>query len=232
MEKQNIIIDRDRTRSSLNYNLEDFLQAAEKEKCMFPAVEILSDEYVSMRQIYQSIFSQIILTLTGLARLDKRFADRGYLPGEKMGFYQKYDQLGLDYIYIRGNARVERLEPEERRIIKEYLVSLSENLESTELTKALINMVYESYSKVMAVEPEKPLQMFEPVRTIHGDYQIQGSAIMFVLRSIPDFDENKNIRDMQKEITRENNFFSVAPQLERVLTHALDMPVKIVAEVL
>lgn len=234
MEKQSITIDMDGIKAVLNYNPGDFLQAAAKEQCMFPAPEMLTDEYISMRQIYQYIFSQIVLIVTGLERLDRRFADREYLPGDKdkRGFYQKYDHLGLDYIFIRGNARVERLEAKEQDLIKACIADLKESRESQEHINALIDLVYGSYMKVMAVEPDKPIQKFEPVRTVHGDYRIFGNAVMFVIRSVPDFDENKNIRDLQKEVVREQNYFSVAPQLEAILTRALEMPVKVVAELL
>ncbi len=234
MEKSNIFIDTDILKACLNYKIEDFLQAAMKESCMFPAINILTDEYIAMRQIYQYVFSQIVISKTGITRLDKRFSERKYLTSDKdkKGFYQKYDQLGLDYIFIHGNARVERLEPKEKKLIKEYLVNLSYNKELEAYTDALINMVNVTYPKVMAVYPDKPFQMFEPIRTVHGDYRISGDAIMFVLRSEPEFDENGNIRDMQKEINRENNFYSVASQLEKILPHTLEMPVKVVAELL
>ena len=96
-------------------SIEEVVRATKEEPVLFPLIETISDGWISLSQIYRALFSAFFLRKTGLDRLDRRLAERGFtpVPEKERRFFHRYDSLGLDYFYLRTMAKVERLSAEE-----------------------------------------------------------------------------------------------------------------------
>lgn len=233
MDEQKIRISQNQITACLQYDRQEFFAAARKEACMFPDAGRLTDEYIQLRQVYQAVFSRIVLARTKLQSLETRLSGRGHMPASRadMDFYQRADQLGLKYLYVRGNARVDRLSEEDLAALRELSSEGKEqNIQPAAEEKAAV-MVERTYKKVMAVCPGTPQQYYEPLRTIHGDYRVRGDAVTFVVRSLPQLDEKGELKDEQQEERRVADLAVITPQLKELLGNALGMPVSVVPEI-
>ena len=90
--------------------------AAAEEPVLFPDPAQITDEYLALSYRYRFLFGTFLIDETGMDSFDERLAGRGIAAcgDDEKDFYQKYDSLSLKYFYIRGIARVERLDEKDR----------------------------------------------------------------------------------------------------------------------
>lgn len=208
--------------------LEELTRTAEQEPVLFPPASTLTEDWLSLSQLYRALFSAFFLSKTGLDRLDRRLAERGFAPvpeGERR-FFQRYDSLGLDYFYLRTMARVERLSAEERDALRN-----AEEAGTAESLEEAMRLVEETFRRVMPVDMERPNDVFEPKPTIHGDYRVRGSEIPLVICSAAAFDKDGNLLSDEQEKDRIQVFTNVWRQLDSKLSADLGCATKSAIEV-
>lgn len=195
---------------------------------LFPAPEQITEDWILRSQVYQVLFGEIFRERTGAERLEQRIAARGFLPAsaDRRRFFQKFDRLGLQYLYVRGTARVERLSPEAQELLTRVHAEPSEdNLE------AALQMVRDTFPTVMAVAPERPETTFEPIQTLHGDYRILGKSIPLALRSVAEFLPDGALKSEEAELDRLRVFSTIVRQLDPAFSEDLGCSTKTVLEV-
>ena len=116
---------------------------------------------------------------------------------------------------------MERLSEEEINILKNNDANSDE----------VISLVKKTYKNVMAVNPDKPEDVFASILTLDREYEVKGKNIPILFKSIPDFTEDGDITDKEKEISRQNNMISVRNQIIPILSANIDCEVKVILEI-
>ncbi len=220
-------------RTLVKYRLAEELQERSKwESCLFPEPEVIDEEYAIDEAVYRYCFGIVLVEKSGLDRLDKRIADKGYKKAayKDMDFYQSGDLMKMDYFYIFGIARVERLEEQDRDLLR----SAMDN-EGEEGVRIITELVERTYKSVMAVAPETPDQWYEPIPTIHGDYRVKGSNLLLALKVMTNLNEELSLEDLssedlEAEKTRFQVFRSIKNQIEPIISKSIDMPTVVFTE--
>ena len=183
--------------------------------CMFPEKDMLTEQYVREQRCYQYLFGAWFLEKTQLERLDRQLRKKKYceIPEEEKNFFQKNDVLGLNYFYLFAFARIERLSREEREILSEYMDITEDGV----LTEKARSVVENTFQYVMAVEPEKPGEWFEPIQTIHGEYRLRGDQIALGTGSGASYREKGWFIEEKKEQERLQDFFRIQKKMVDVL---------------
>lgn len=181
--------------------------------------------YIKIQQLYKFIFSMILVAESGLDRLDKRFENEHFKEAEQKDFYQKYDLMGLRYIYLRSFVHIERLTYKQIIFLKECI----EKKESDRLSE-IIKLVKETLKEVISICPSKLNQQFELFPSLYGEGLVYGRDIVFGIRSIAEYNENGIIKDSEAEERRINIFYNVCNQLENILAGILDTGVSVILD--
>lgn len=207
--------------------VEEVRTQAREESVLFPAPDVITEDWISLSQTYQFLFSSLMLERTGLDKLDERIAQRRVAPtpDDKKGYYQKFDRLGLRYFYLRCCARVERLSEEERKALAE-----ARDAGTDESWISALAIVSDTFQRVMRVNPESPETTYEPLETIHGDYQVKGKEIPLAMRSVAEFNPDGSLVSEERETERLRLFTRIWEQLDAALSKDLGCPVKTVVE--
>lgn len=180
-------------------------------------------------KLYRLMFSAVLTDRSGLDRLDGRLADQGIpaAPTEEWDEYRARDLLGLRYFYLRSPLRLDRLDGDELAVLEECLARRDDR----DAFEAALRLVNATFRRVFEISPDQPTQYFELFRDIHGRGNVQGNALVIVLQSAPDYDENGMFRDEAAEERRLRLLESVARQTEPILARTLDGPVRLLLEI-
>lgn len=189
----------------------------------------ISDEYLKIQVLYKALFSIFLSAKSGIERLDDRLAQRHFIPasGADMDFYQRYDLLGLDYLYLRSYVHVERLNEEQVNVFARCI----DQKDDGEMLREAAKVMEATYKDVLAVKPNLPEQYFEIFPSLHGEGRIKGRAVLIGMKSKADYDEQERLKDEEAEKKRIRIFKSVKKQLEEILSRTLETEVVVVAEV-
>lgn len=195
---------------------------------LFPAGRI-TERYLELQALYRYLFSMYLTAQSGISRLDSRLKERGYLKaGESnMDFYQKYDLMGLDYLYLRSFVHIERLTPEQIDLLER----LARKQGGEQTLKDAVQMMEQTYKQVLAVNSENPKQQFEIFPSVYGEGIVKGEAILIGLKSMADYDGAGMIKDEDEDQRRVNTFYSVSKQLETILSKMLKTEVVVITEI-
>lgn len=191
--------------------IEETREQALQERILFPAGSEITEDWIRDSRMYQYLFGLLFKERTGVERLEARILERDISPAAESSknYYQKYDQMGLLYFYIRGNARVERLKREDREIL--HLCGVKTD---TDAFQKALAMVENTFSTVMAVAPENPATVYEPKQTIHGDYKIIGKNIPVAMRSNAQFAADGSLISEEAEIRRIRTLTNIWRQVD------------------
>lgn len=209
---------------SLKYpSLSDFLEIIKKEPILFPKQEEINEKWIKLSTIYKYLFSYYFLKMTRLDKLDKKIASLAILstPETKKNFFQRFDFMNLNYFYLRCWPRVERLSKEET---KSFLNSVNRGDEGSWLVA--LSIVANTYKKVMTVNPEGENIIYEPISTLHGDYQVKGNEIPLTICSVAEFDSNGYLVSNENEQKRIRIFNEIWQQIDAALSRDIDCNTK------
>ena len=203
-------------------SVEDFKNINSVEKMTNSSID---EKYVFAEQLYRLFFGNMLVEKFGLERLDRRIRGRGYKKTELdcMDFFQKTDMMGLDYLFTRCIANIERLSEDTRSIFEKY------DANSIDKYKAIVE---KTYNKVMVVSDSNPYDFYVIKETLDNSFVFKGEDIVLSLKSVPTYDDKGEFQDEKIENKRINNFLGIKPQLEKILSDGLNNPVKIVVELL
>lgn len=188
-----------------------------------------SMEYIKVQKLYRMLVSALITARSGLEQLDDRLFKEGFRPrsGEDMDYYQRYDLMGLRFFYLRSFVHVERLTPQEAKAFEDCV----KNQDRDSAFAEALNIVNETYRKVLERSPAHPERHFELFPNIHGNGIISGDTITLALCSEADYDEAGMLRDEQADQRRVNVFWNVQRQLETIMQKALETRIFVMVEV-
>lgn len=189
----------------------------------------VTELYIRLQTLYKYLFSMFLTARSGLDRLDQRLTAQGFnkTAAENMDFYQKYDLLGLNFLYVRSYVHIERLDRDQL----DCLLNCLENRGSESAVRAAADMMEQTFRHVLAVSPENPDQQFQLFPSVDGSGLVAGRAILVGLKSVEDYDSQGMIRDQEADRRRIQVFFSVKGQLEPILSKALSAEVTVLAQV-
>lgn len=190
--------------------------------------ETVDEEYVMLQSLYRYFAGAVLLARLELDKLDSRFVNEGFLPRreEKLSYYQKYDYMHMNFIYLRSYVHIERLSAENIGLLKKAL----ENRDEAVTTETL-KMVDNTLLDVLAVNPEKANVTVEVFPSIDGSGRFKGNSLLLGIGSSADYDENGMLKDKEENYRRINIMCSVKEQLEYICTGILNNNVGVVVEV-
>ena len=175
--------------------------------------ENITEEYIKMQSFYKFLFGIYFVTKSNIYKVEEELKKRGYglLSVEKMNFLQRYDGLGLKYIYYRGWTHIERLTDEEKTVLERSL----KEPESKELFMDALYVVEKTCYKVLAINPEKKEERFELFPSIHGEGRVKGANIVFAIGTTGQEEKNKNMLPLG----------GIVKQLEAILSKMMNAEV-------
>lgn len=186
-----------------------------------------SERYAVIATVYRYIISRYLCSELEIEEIEKKLRDRNYCflkTEEKKSFYQKYDKSGTDYFYLRNDVHVERLDENALSIIEEaYTDGSDEKLE------AAAKVVVDSWKNVLAFIPgcEYSIELFP---TIHGEGIVPANALVYMLHTEANYDENGAIVDWDEDRKRLNVVYGLKSQLEKLWSEDIEIPVKVIVE--
>ena len=207
-----------------NMSIGEFLSNNDDEK--YIAKDIVDDEYIMLHQLYKTAFSDYLLSNSSLKEYKSLLKNEGLLPvpEDEKKYYQKNDCLGLQYIYLRSDMHVERLIEKQQKV-------LLDSYKNNDITNdEIMRIVEESYKRVVPINPDEPSRIYEPERTIHGDYRVRGDDIVFCVKTYPKFDDKDDV-DMDEEQHRIDLTYMLASKMMQELAKELDCHVTVIPEV-
>lgn len=206
----------------------ELYEVVRKQYDLFFKKEELTEEYIELQHLYKWLFGLYLCDRSKITEVEVSMLERGHLPVEKksMTFFQKYDMMGLHFLYLRSWAHVERLTMEEGQVLKKCL---QKQIDEEALQDAF-RIVEATYPKVLTIHPEKQGQWFELYPDVHGRGRVQGENIVFAIRTTPEYNEAGMFVDREHELEKKAEIKSVRKQLEPILTEVLGVKVLVLEE--
>ena len=207
--------------------VDEVRREAKRLPVLFPAADAIDETWILRSQLYQFLFGLLLMDKTGLVEVDEYLANHDVKPlaWEGRGFFQRYDRMGLTYIYVRTFARVERLGEDKLAILD------AAHAGDDEAYAKALDMVEATFARVMAVCPDRPDTTFEPMMTLNRMYAVHGNEIPLAVRCIADYDTDGNIRSKEAEENRLKLMGCIAGRLDGILTRDLGCPTRTAMEV-
>ena len=123
----------------------DLKQAVAKGLC---SPSGFGDKYLYMQALYRKALEQYFMDAMTLKEFDEHIGSHelNFQPvsSERYLFYQKYSTMPLDFIYLRSNLPIERLDSEDLKIIENLIHS-----GRSDVTDELAAMVVRTYPVVL-----------------------------------------------------------------------------------
>ena len=111
------------------------------------------DEYLTDYALYHRLFSMYITEKLNLREYDKKIKDSGLsitpYGKEDMDIYQYMSSDLLQYLYMRNNMHVERLNDVEKIELREFFTENNQNIEAGELPENINNFIQKTFKKVI-----------------------------------------------------------------------------------
>ena len=109
-----------------------------------------SREYLNMQALYRKALELYLEETLNLSEFDESLANSelGFvpLPEKNMGFHQKYSYFDFQFIYLRNNLPIERLDKEELDILRKYI-----RAGNSDVTEELLDLVSGTFQKIIVV---------------------------------------------------------------------------------
>ena len=198
--------------------------AAAEEPVLFPDPAQITDEYLALSYRYRFLFGTFLIDETGMDSFDERLAGRGIAAcgDDEKDFYQKYDSLSLKYFYIRGIARVERLDEKDR----DRLSLLFTKNDDGSWFEAL-EIIVRTFGNVMAVDPKAPEEYFEPKMTLFKTFLVKGGELPLALRSVPEFNDKGMLVSREADEKRIGFLNSLREPVADAISQDIGRPVRV-----
>lgn len=209
-------------------SLEESYEILKKQGDLCLSKEDLSQGYIQLQKLYKFLFGLFFIARSGIYKVDEKLMERGHKPAktEEMDFFQKYDMLGLRFIYLRSWVHVERLSKDECEVLLQCL----QVPDNSDVFRNALNIVEKTYSRVLMVNPEKKNEWFEIFPSIRGEGRVHGENIVFAIKTTPQFNEQGMFVDLKSEQKKSTELNSISRQLEPILSKALGVKVIVVRE--
>lgn len=178
-------------------------------------------DYVQVQTLYRMILVPYFFEIMQLDILDQRLAERGYKTVLEKDFYQKYDLMELNYVFLRSFIHVERLSETEILLFRKCIEERSEHL-----LRQAFQIVHATYQQVLALKPNWSDRQIEVQPSLYGEYQYTGDTILFGLASAAAYDEEGMLQSSKKEDERVRTFLSIQKQMEAQCKSVLGIPVR------
>lgn len=184
--------------------------------------------FVLAQWLYEALFSLLILSQSGLDRLDRKLARRGWHPPEAADQkrLRRYSPLPLRFFFLAVPAHIERLEAEQMEVLLDACADRNEGS-----MQAAAQLVRDSWKTIMAVRPDQPEMRVELFPSLRGEGMVRGAAVALVLSSAPSYDERGMLTDIQMDDRRIRAMYLVADQAEAILSEVMGGEIRVLVEV-
>jgi|GEM_PF-2850667 len=109
-----------------------------------------SREYLNMQALYRKALEQYLEETLNLSEFDESLvnSELGFVPLSKkeMEFHQKYSYFDFQFIYLRNNLPIERLDKEELDILRKYI-----RARNSDVTEELLDLVSGTFRRIIVV---------------------------------------------------------------------------------
>lgn len=189
----------------------------------------ITGQYLKLQAVYRYLFGVYLRSQSGIDRLDDRLKQQGFLKAgeEDMDYYQRYDYMGMDYLYLRSFVHIERLTPEQIELLDHMIREKGREPDLKEAAR----LVEETYRNVLAVSSEHPDRQFEIYPSVFGEGIVRGAAVLIGLKSMADYDSSGMLTDEEEDQKRIRILYSVGKQLETILSKTLEAETVVITEI-
>lgn len=187
----------------------------------------VTEAFIRAQWLYEAIYSLLILSRSGLDRLDRRLARLGWLPPAEADQkrLRRYSPLPLRHFFLAVPAHIERLNEEQL----EQLLAACDRQDDTSMQVA-VQLVRDSWRAVMTACPDRPDMRVELFPSLWGEGAIPGAAVALVLASAPRYDEGGMLVDIREDDRRIKTMHLVAGQTEAIMSKAMGGEIRVLVE--
>lgn len=199
-----------------------------KEKGLSDDGETFNETYFYVQAAYKYVFCQYLNHEVGLQSYDETMVNSAlsFLPlaSEAETFYQKNNPLELQFIYLRNNFYVEKLEQSDLETIKSALQS------EADLTENLLALVQRTYSIVIKTSTAEDKEVSYEIIYEAGMLSVKtalNDALVIAISDAYAWDADGNLISAENERAKEAFVENLAQEMENALNDKLDVPVTI-----
>lgn len=191
--------------------------------------EEITDKYLKLQALYKKTLGELLVAVLELDSFDNELASNELefieVPDKEKGFYQKYDTLGLKYIYLRNNIHIEKLSIEDVKILKSALAS-----EDNTAQEQLYKMIARTYPEVIKITFTNPEDadfdvVYEP--GAFGTKKAPNTALVLAISTSYQYDASGNVVDMKAEQTKEAYVSELRERMITEISKKIDIPVTV-----
>lgn len=174
-----------------------------------------TEKYIVLQGLYRILFGQYLIKKTGIEGLDQKIREYGLVSfresSKRMDFYQKYDGMHLDYIYLRNFVHIERLKEREIQLLASLL-----DRRTPERAAAAGKLIEKTFHKILAFADDEYSREISLFPSSYGEGNIPVDAIVFMINTAS-----------EKEEKTEEFLLHLKGQMEQILSLKLRAPVKV-----
>lgn len=187
----------------------------------------LSDKYLTLQMSYKSGLMKYLTDILMLDEYEKWIKENPlrFIPctAKEQSVYQKYSMTNFNYIYLRNNLYIEKLELEEIEIL-ETLMNKKEDLNDDKLLE-LVARTYQNIIKIedRAIDTEGFYVIYENrVNEIKSAFN---NAIILEVNTISEFDKEDNYVSLENEEKKDLALIKLKNKMTTEISGILEVPV-------
>lgn len=178
------------------------------------------ENYSKLSRLYRALSQQYLIEQYSLKRLDERFAEgETYFEPLDERNLQQGNGIYLKYISLLNKARIERLEENELKMLREINNENPGNIN-------LADFIGRTYARILAGDIT-PGTQYEFFKDIYGKGVLPGNAVIFSFRDKTSYGPDGEI-DWSIEERKSRIFHQVKEQFEELANAGSNHPVYLV----
>lgn len=155
-------------------------------------------KYYSLTYLYKFILESVLVKKLNLDAYDNTIREYRYpsvpLSEAKRSRAHRLSTTALDYIYLRNQIHIERLEESDIRLMLSELEK-----QDGHNTEVLTEMVKRTFRKVITHHAGADVQVVYEQRFFSGNVTAPGGAILLMVAAAPRYDDNGNYNEDEEE---------------------------------
>ena len=165
----------------------------------------LTEEDIYLCQFYKYLVADHFHRITEFDNAEKAMRDNSYKTksGERMSYFQKYNELGFDYFSLLSAVRVDRLPENVRRELLSAMEDLSDERKLTRAKDLAVSYIPD----VLMIDKSKENTLFLLFDSVRGEGRIPGNSIIMEFSSDASFDDDGNYISFDEEQKRKEMLY-------------------------
>jgi RNase H-fold protein (predicted Holliday junction resolvase) len=193
--------------------------------------ETVTLDYIELQNKYDVALSMFLEEKISIDQLDTTLKSLDVISVPKVPFseidstesyYQTISHLNSEYIYLRNNIRVERLDESDVELLKKA------DIENPTEKEKIIEMISRTFIDVLSVKfNDEKKESYNVVYHNNGKETVTNKTIVFWLSYQEEFDDSGNYVNREKEIEKRKAVEKLVSEYNLIFSEELNCDVKI-----